>query len=110
MYNLISVLLMIANPSKHQRMILGKTDYNLSFSTTDFIERFGVTLDKELKFKEHIYTLQKKKKIVSLTFSQNLVNSFPLGFCYGSIRHLYFPICLTVLCFGIFVKHKMQRN
>ena len=43
---------MIANTSKHQGMILGKTDYQFSFSATDSIELFGVhvTLDRELKF------------------------------------------------------------
>ena len=43
---------MIANPSKHQGMILCKTDLQFLFSTTDSIELFGVdvTLDRELKF------------------------------------------------------------
>lgn len=43
---------MIANPSKHQRMILDKMDYQFSFSTTDSIELFSVdvTLVRELKF------------------------------------------------------------
>ena len=39
---------MIANPSKHQGMILDKTDYQFSFLTTDSIELFGETLDREL--------------------------------------------------------------
>lgn len=51
---------MIANPSKHQGIILGKTDNQFSFSTTDSMELFGVTLDNELKFQEHISTLCKK--------------------------------------------------
>jgi len=42
---------MIANPSKHQGMILGKMDYQFSFSTTDSIELFGVTLDLDLDLK-----------------------------------------------------------
>ena len=43
---------MIANRSKHQGMILCKTDLQFLFSTTDSIELFGVdvTLDRELKF------------------------------------------------------------
>ena len=43
---------MIANPSKHQGMILDKMDYQFSFSTTDSIELFSVdvTLVRELKF------------------------------------------------------------
>ena len=39
---------MIANPSKHQGRILDKTDYQFSFLTTDSIELFGETLDREL--------------------------------------------------------------
>ena len=40
---------MIANPSKHQGMILGKTDHQFNFSVNDSImELFGVTIDKDL--------------------------------------------------------------
>ena len=53
---------MIANSSEHQGMIPGKTDYQFSFSTTDFIKRFGATQNKELKFKGHFSALRKKKK------------------------------------------------
>lgn len=94
---------MIANSSEHQGMIPGKTDYQFSFSTTDFIKRFGATQNKELKFKGHFSALRKKKKKKNhhnLAFSPDLVNSFPLGFFGGSIRHLWFDI---------FVKH-IQRN
>ena len=40
---------MIANPSKHQGMILGKTDH-----------LFGVTIDKDLTFKQHVSSMCKK--------------------------------------------------
>ena len=42
---------MIGNSSEHQGMIPGKRDYQFSFSTTDFMKRFGATQNKELKFK-----------------------------------------------------------
>lgn len=45
---------MKANPAKHQGMVLGKTDYPSSFSTTRRLELFGIILDNELNFKEHI--------------------------------------------------------
>ena len=51
---------MIANSSEHRGMIPGKTDYQFSFSTTDFIKRFGATHTKELKFKGHFSALQFK--------------------------------------------------
>ena len=91
---------MIGNSSEHQGMIPGKTDYQFSFSTTDFMKRFGATQKKELKFKSHFSALRKKKNIIILAFLPYLVNSFPLGFFGGSIRHLWFDI---------FVKH-IQRN
>lgn len=53
---------MIGNSSEHQGMIPGKTDYQFSFSTTDFMKRFGATQKKELKFKGHFSALRKKKK------------------------------------------------
>ena len=46
---------MIANPSKHQGIILGKTDHQLNFSVNDSRELFGVTTDKDLTFKQHVY-------------------------------------------------------
>ena len=51
---------MIANPSKHQRMILGKTDHQLNFSVNDLVELFGVTIDKDLMFKQHVSSICKK--------------------------------------------------
>ena len=53
---------MIANSSEHRGMIPGKSDYQFSFSTTDFIKRFGATHTKELKFKGHFSALRPKKK------------------------------------------------
>ncbi|RMX59939.1 hypothetical protein pdam_00001097 [Pocillopora damicornis] len=51
---------MKANPAKHQGIVLGKTDYPFSFSTTRCLERFGIILDNELNFKEHISSVRKK--------------------------------------------------
>ena len=45
---------MIANPSKHQGMILGKTDHQFNFSVNDSVELFGVTINKDLTFKQHV--------------------------------------------------------
>ena len=51
---------MIANPSKHQGMILGKTDHQFNFSVNDSVELFGVTIDKDLTFKQHVSSICKK--------------------------------------------------
>ena len=41
-------------------MILGKTDYQFNFSVNDSVELFGVTIDKDLKFKQHVSSICKK--------------------------------------------------
>lgn len=43
---------MIANPNKHQGMILGSTEYQFKFSVNDTMDLFGVTIDKDLTFKK----------------------------------------------------------
>ena len=65
---------MIGNSSEHQGMIPGKTDYQFSFSTTDFMKRFGAAQKKELKFKGHFSALRKKKKTILafLPYSQGI--------------------------------------
>ena len=51
---------MIANPSKHQGMILGKTDHQFNFSVNDSLELLGITIDKDLSFKQHVSSTCKK--------------------------------------------------
>ena len=51
---------MIANPSKHQGMILGKTDHQFNFSVNDSVELFGVTIDKDLTFKQDVSFICKR--------------------------------------------------
>lgn len=43
---------MIANPNKHQGMILGNTEYEFKFRVNDTMDLFGVTIDKDLTFKK----------------------------------------------------------
>ena len=50
----------IANPSKHQVMILGKTDHQFNFLINDLVELFGVTIDKDLTFTQHVSSICKK--------------------------------------------------
>ena len=51
---------MIDNPSKHQGMILRKTDHQFNFSVNESVELFGVTIDKDLTFKQHVSALCNK--------------------------------------------------
>ena len=39
---------MIANPSKHQGMILGKTDHQFNFSVNDSMELFELFLNRRI--------------------------------------------------------------
>ena len=41
-------------------MILGKTDHQFNFSVNDSVELFGVTIDKDLTFKQHVSSICKK--------------------------------------------------
>lgn len=53
---------MIANPNKHQGMILGNTEYEFKFRVNDTMDLFGVTIDKDLPFKKYsMYSLSAKK-------------------------------------------------
>ena len=49
---------MIVNPEKHQAMVLGTANYKFSFLVKNSMELFGVTIDTEMNFKEHIISLQ----------------------------------------------------
>ena len=50
----------IANVGKHQATVLGNTDYEFSFPIKD--DLFGMTIDNELNFKQHITILCEKIK------------------------------------------------
>ena len=41
-------------------MIPGKTDHQFNFSVNDSVELFGVTIDKDLTFKQHVSALCNK--------------------------------------------------
>lgn len=48
---------MIANVTKHQDVILGKTDYCSSFPVKVSLGIFGMNIDNKLKFDNHISTV-----------------------------------------------------
>ena len=52
---------MIVNETKHQVLILGKTDYSFSFpAVKESIGMFGMNIDNKLNFSNHIRTMWKK--------------------------------------------------
>ena len=52
----------IVNPEKHEAMVLETTNYKFSFPVKNFMELFGMTIDTEMNFKEHIATICNKIK------------------------------------------------
>ena len=66
---------MIVNESKHQALILGKTDYSFSYlAIKELINMFGMNIDK-LNFSNHIGTVCKKlnKQFQVTLHFQNLI-------------------------------------
>ena len=86
---------MKANPAKHQGMVLGKTDYPFSFLTTRCLDLFGISLDNELNFKDHISSVCKK---INNQFSvfKRFGNLSHLKLCFAFIKRLSYPIFTTV--------------
>ena len=83
---------MIANPSKHQGMILGKTDHQFNFSVNDSVELFGVTIDKQhvssicKKVNNQFSVMTRFGKLISTETMLRLYKAFILPhFCYCSM-------------------------
>ena len=51
---------MIANASKHQAMILGRTDHQFSFPVKSSLDLLGMVIDNEPNFNDHISSICKK--------------------------------------------------
>ena len=75
---------MLVNPSKHQAMIMGKTDYVFSFPVKNSIDLFGMTVDNELCFDEHISNVCKK-----INSQLNVMIRFRKLFPAGTLLRLY---------------------
>ena len=55
---------MIANSSKPEGIILGKTDHHIKFSVNDSMELFGVTIDRDLTFKQHVQKINNQFRLL----------------------------------------------
>lgn len=51
---------MILNETKHQAMVLGKTEHKFSFPLKHSIDIFGMNVDNKLSFDNHIFTVCRK--------------------------------------------------
>ena len=83
---------MIANPGKHQGMMLGKTDHQFNFSVNDSVERFGVTIEKDLTFKQHVSSICKK---VNNQFS--VITTFGKLMCTETMLRLSIPKTIYIV-------------
>lgn len=45
---------MIVNETKHQAIVLGKTDHSFSFPLNDSLDIFGINIDNRLRFDNYI--------------------------------------------------------
>ena len=50
----------IVNETKHQALILGKTEHKFCFPVNDSIDIFGMTIDNKLSFDNHVSAICKK--------------------------------------------------
>ena len=86
------------NPEKHQAMVLATTNYTFSFPVKNSIELFGMTIDTEMNFKEHLATICNKinsQYSVKTRFGK-LVSSDTLLRLYKAFILPHFYYCSTV--------------
>ena len=81
-------------------MILGKTNHQFNFSVNDSMELFGVTIDKNLMFKQHVSSLCKK---VNNQFS--VMTRFGKLISTETMLRLYKALILPHFCYCSMVWH-----
>ena len=85
---------MIVNETKHQALVLGKTDHSFSFPLKDSLDIFGINTDNKSCFDNDISTICKKingQFNVMLRF-HNLISKDTLLRLYNAIimPHLWY--------------------
>ena len=93
---------MIVNETKHQALILGKTDYNFCFPVNSSIDILEMTIDNKLSFDNHISVICKKinnqfnvmlrfRKLIDKETLLKLYKAFILPHFYycSSVWHFY---------------------
>ena len=89
-------------------MILGKTDHQFNFSVNDS-KLFGVTIDKDLTFKQHVSSICKKvnNQFSVMTRFGKLMSTETMLRLY---KDLYFLTFIIVLWCGISLVNKILIN
>ena len=93
---------MIVSETKHQALILGKTDHNFCFPINSSIDILGMTIDNKLSFDNHMSVICKKinnQFNVMRRFWKLIDKETLLKLCKAFIFHIF----TTVLPFGISV-------
>ena len=90
-------------------MILGKTDHQFNFSVNDSVELFGVTIDKDLTFKQHVSSICKKvnNQFSVMTMFGKLVSTETMLRLY---KAFILPHFIIVLWCGISLVKKILIN
>ena len=99
---------MILNETKHQAIVLGKTDYS-SFSLKDSLNIFGINTDNRLHFDSYISTISKKindQFNVMLRF-QKLISKDTLLRLYNAFIMPHLNYCCL---YDTFVVHVVLRR
>ena len=89
---------MIVNETKHQAMVLGKTDHSFSFPLKDSLDIFGINIDNRLRFDNYISTICKKingQFNVMLRFRKLICKDTLLGL-YKAFIMPHFNYCSSV--------------
>ena len=89
---------MLANESKYQALILGKSEYTFSFPTKESIDILGMNIDNNLNFHKYISLICKKinnQFNVMLKF-RNLISKETLVKLYKAHILPHFDYCSTV--------------
>ena len=83
-------------------MILGKTDHQFNFSVNESVELFGVTIDKDLTFKQHVSSICKKvnNQFSVMTRFGKLMSSKTMLRLYEAFTLPHFYYCSMVWHFS----------
>ena len=92
---------MIVNGTKHQALILGKTEHNFCFPLNNSIDTFGMTIDNKLSFDNHVSAICKKKEKKNNQFNVmlrfwKLINEETLLKVYKAFILPHFYYCSSV--------------
>ena len=103
---------MIVNQSNHQALVIGDTDYTLSFPVKDSIDIFGLNIDRKLQFGKHTSSVCRKVNNqfnVMLRLRTLITKTALVKLCFipGASSCRIFNIAHQ---YGISVEREMRQN